>query len=188
MKKQIIEEITKIHCDSTHELHFIWWLLEAKKYNLIHDFSRVNEPIEIIQSFKINIGKKSQTILRNLSYTPDFKVEVNYNTFQCNIVSNFSDRFNSSALFFIDLSSHSPLLLDVKNPFNSYNKRTIFSIMQKVLYNNKKLFVNEVEVQKLFYKTFTPKRYFKKDDGKGVRSITYDITTIEQFMKRHGIT
>lgn len=152
--------------DSTHEVYFYWYLLELKKNNLILGFTYQPESIKLCD--KVIHNKK--VLIREANYTADFEII-------------FDPIYIAKQNYFVYLDTIS-LHVDIKNPFDKQGVKTKFSLLQKFTYAVHKIYIQDIEIQELFYQTFTPKRYLYSDKGKTKRTINYKVTSIDDYLKR----
>lgn len=189
IKKIIIDEYTNIKCDSTHELAFIWWLLELFNADYIKSFKRSNTIELMPKILYLDEHSKEKILLRSLSYTPDF--DIIWNEKAKNIFFNFIDKDKNilnCKIYSIEKRSVSDnefkyrSVIDIKNPFDKIGVKTLFKIKQKIALYSKNIYINEVEIQDLFFNTFTPNRYLLDDKGNRKRPIRFQTRTLNDFI------
>lgn len=180
--------------DSNEELEFSYWLEELRELGYIKNWYK-NTTSELILdkksiSFKEKLKTKTKTknlfILHDLQYTFDFYIE--WETIAEGIFFIKEDNIYNSNLIsldkFIVLKSYknNETYVDIKGVFGGGNSAITFPIIQKLFYENKKIFVQKIIPKKLFTKTFLPKKLaFKKNgDKRVIATKTIDIETYIQ--------
>lgn len=189
-KKLTTCPITGIKCDSTEEIYFIWWLEDLKKLGYVENYYR-SETYEL--SVKIHYDDKTdkkikqKSLLRNHVYTPDFTIVWNKKSesiFYC-----LADNVNQVNIPIINVeeSQNNISLIEIKGSIVGRNDRggsvSKFIVNQKWMYDKYTLYVNLIQIKKLFIQTFTPKRYLLTDSGSLKRKINWPIRTAEQYIK-----
>jgi hypothetical protein len=164
--------------DSPHEIYFYWYLEELFVNNFIELLDIGSEECDIHLTDKLIFNNK--VLLRESNYTCDFNFQFNEKA-----IDIFLEKENSKrTCYFKDVNNSNTCYVDVKNPYDKQGTKTLFSFKQKMIYNLKKIFVQEVEFQELFYQTFTPVRYLWSDSAKNQRSIPFKVTSLVQFIER----
>lgn len=167
--------------DSQEEIAVYNWCLEAVDKGLILPWtvdSKIYQPCSITAAEPVlktpdnNLvalipgvkDKKSKTLLRGHSYTPDFKI-----TLTDKFVSLFPDSIPKllipSNIYKSDISNiNAEVFIDVKGQFNLHGGDRVFSINQKWVYQQTGIFINKVVPLDLFTYTFVPvnEQYSKK--------------------------
>jgi hypothetical protein len=182
-------EQLKLLCESEEELHFLEYIKELNYFNLIKDISR-GESIELIPEVSVIIPYKdkkgilksrTKKILNKKSYTPDYVIVFNRQSIYFDkilidifpIINNVSDNGRPNGY---------KVYIDVKGSYNQHNSsNTIFSIVQKLLYNKRNIYCYKIVPQELFEKTFTPMAYVKTKTGKD-RKLKWNVKTVTQYL------
>ena len=179
-KKQWVED--GIEFDSQEEIHFYLWLKELKEAGYVKKFKKVTESITICDPYvdlvaKAGGKKTKKTILRSLSYTPDFEIEWTPVAFGI-----FCDSCHFEGRLVCDGSEKS--IVDVKGKFSGvYNNSGLtFPIIQKVLWHFKGILVQKVIPEELFEVTFLPQKLFKTKTGKD-KSWRFPKVNLEEYVK-----
>lgn len=188
-QKTIIEKTTGIECDSTHELAFIWWMLELKQAGYILAFKR-SETLSIIDKTEYNLPNgKSRVLTNSLKYTPDFVIIFSksargkFFNFR-DISGNDTDNDKTLSIASIKRNKNGDYIayIDIKNPYDKGGVKTLFSVKQKIVMLVKKIYVDDVDIQHVFFNTFTPNRYLLSDLGKKKRSIRFKTRTLKEYI------
>jgi hypothetical protein len=158
------------------------WLAEAEKAGLVARWSKVTLPYNIFDAVKFSYIKETQlktklkreekdfTLLQDLQYTPDFHVIWNYSAYR-KLFSVLGDNTDPNSWFFCKDSTFEGWI-EVKPNFDQNGKTAKFSIIQKILWNTKRMFVDLILPEKLFEGTFMPQeampdfKYRKSPTGK----------------------
>lgn len=166
--------------DSVEEIAIYNWCIEAVKEGLIESWT-VDSPI--YQPFSITVfdsvskteesnpvvllkgikmpKSKSTTLLREHAYTPDFKL-----TFTDKFIQLFPEALPKLLKpTTVDVNNNSAVVyIDVKGAFNLHSGDRVFSINQKWVYQQTKIFVNKLVPDDLFHLTYVPtaEQYTKK--------------------------
>ena len=178
-------EELKLLCESEEELHFLEYLKELNEFQLIDDISR-GESIELIPDVQVIIPykakngiikNKTKKILSKKCYTPDYIIKWN----------SLSKYFHKIFIDLFPIIDNAALChktyIDVKGSYNQYNSsNTIFSIVQKILYNKKGIYCYKIVPQELFEKTFTPVAYVKTKTGKD-RKLKWQVKSVKQYLE-----
>lgn len=192
--------------DSREEVWMAMWLEELKENGFVKFWEKITQPIQLFfpatfQYTKVTQLKKSQkkqlkpfTLLNGLSYTPDFEItwtEKGWKLF----VSLIGDEINPKSWFFSYTKHKMTTWVEVKPIFDQNGKTAKFSIIQKILWREQRLFVDLIIPENLFEATFIPKdampefKYKKKPTGKnkglkgpGDWKTKYLPKTLNQFL------
>ena len=192
--------------DSREEVWMAMWLEELKDFEFVEEWYRVHTPLEICEPVKFNYTKitelktkikrelKSFTLLNDLTYTPDFMVrwtEKGWNHF----VSTVQDSIDPKSWFFVSPGNNCTWV-EVKPIFDQNGKTAKFSVIQKIIWAVKGIFVDLIIPEKLFEGTFMPQeaapefRYKKKPTGKnkglkgpGDWKTDYTPKSLNEFLK-----
>jgi hypothetical protein len=170
---------------SDEEKQFADWLEEAKVHGLVSSWEY--EPItfdlipakcysESVQTkTKIKIVEKS--LLNDLKYTPDFRVELTDTGLKL-----LTQTFKKSIC-----TAENPHIMwvDTKGEFARNDGNRSFSIIQKVFYDTHKIYAEKVIPKKLFEKTFAPEsvRWMKSRKLPTKTKIGTKTVTITEFLK-----
>lgn len=179
-KKKWIED--GIEFDSQEEIHFYLWLSELKSAGFIKKFKKVTESIVICEPYVDTVVKKSKervkkTILRSLSYTPDFEIVWNESA-----MNKFCLHDHSDGKIVVNSSMKS--IIDVKGRYSGvYNNSGVtFPIIQKVLWQFKGILTQKIIPEELFEATFLPEKLFKTKTGKD-KTWRFAKITLEEYVK-----
>lgn len=199
MAKKIIDIDTNEQFDSTHELYFSWYLKELKDAGYIDIFYK-SETFLLGEDYTLPFidnrkGKKKTSTFQLLSkavYTPDFTIEwnekavelfVELHDFYFNTDGSIVSQTNLPFRVIKSIGLNIISTIDVKNPYNRQGVRTLFIIKQKWMYDKHRIYVEPIDVNKLFKATFTPRRYFYTDQKKSERKITFTTRTLEEYVE-----
>lgn len=148
MKKTFTKD--NIQFDSREELLFYRWCKEAKEAGYLRNFNYHPEPFKLSERVALHYCKQLKTKIKEVEkfllhpheYTADFTIEPHP------VFDDFSHglEMRGDELYFID----------VKGGFNLYNNHREFSINQKWVYEKYGIFINKVEPEKFFAKTWRP--------------------------------
>jgi len=181
------------------ELYFSYYLDELIEHKLITSYSYEEETFELSEDVKYAYRKytqlktkvKKQTIVKSLlkpcTYTPDFVIIAD------KPLEGFFNIIANNPIFIStdDLKCY----VDVKGLFAGRTNSTqyTFPLKQKWMYQKYGIYTNKVVPEKLFAKTFTPKKVieeevFKRDNiKKGIKKrdskLKFKVRTIEEYLK-----
>ena len=138
--------------DSRDELDFYYFIAEAADNGMISGWSYHPQTIELAPKVTytetVQLKTKTKTVERLLlngcSYTPDFTLL---------LTGPRSWMIRDQFLTDKDL-----IWIDVKGSFSIHNDDVKFSLIQKWLYQRKKIYVHKIIVRKFFEAVFVPKR------------------------------
>jgi hypothetical protein len=181
------------------ELYFSYYLDELKKYDIIDSYTYEEETFKLSEDIKYTHMKYTQlktkvkkqaitkSLLKPCTYTPDFIILANSPT---------DGFFNIAANNPIFISTNDlKCYVDVKGMFAGRTNSTqyTFPLKQKWMYQKYNIYTNKVVPEKLFAKTFTPKKVieeeiFKRDNvkkgiKKGDSKLKFEVKTIEEYLK-----
>ncbi len=182
--------------DSAEEWYFSWWLDELKEAGFVIKYERqkptftLSEKIEktVVKQHKTKKKEVKQTLFQECTYTPDFTIEftikalllfidnLNWITTKAELLYNWRecDKIKDNIW---------TVYADVKPLFTlEHSKAQVFSIIQKWMYQKHEIYVNKVIYQKLFEKTFTPKKYLLTEKTKQPRKIKWEVRTLQEFV------
>lgn len=145
-----------VEFDSIDEVQFYMWLKAAEKAGLVGKWIYHPPTIEVLPAFKekvvdviqlktkSKVVERTKTILHNASYTPDFQI--------------FAIPDSRIRAFF-RVSSDGTYWVDVKGKFSGSvhgGEMKYFSLLTKVLWYLKHIFINKIIVRDLTEATFCP--------------------------------
>lgn len=194
--------------DSKEEKWFAQWCNELKEAGYVADWDKENIPMSIIDPVYLDYIKTTElktkskrevkrfTLLKDFQYTPDFWImftQKGYDVF----VSPLNENVKPDRWFFgKDISN--PIWVEVKPIFDQHGKTARFSIVQKLIWHIKKIFVDLIIVEDLFKGTFMPReamddfKYKKSPTGKnkgkkgvGDWKCNYIPKTLNEFLNGH---
>lgn len=195
--------------ENQYEKHFKNWLEELKKEGLVINYKEQPFTFELFPSYVLEYKEQLKTkvkhlgfsLLRNIKYTPDFRIEFSpdfpglfgvHEDFGFNDPRGFLLLYTKlnrkgNPIVYVDIKAHSSATR-VSSKLASSRE---FPIKQRVLLENKKVFVNKVIPygfkDAFFGKTFTPDSYYYTDKRTKVRSVgknNYPIIRIKKFIKK----
>lgn len=186
--------------DSNEELYFSWWLDELKEKEFILSYEIQPQSFELLPPVSyINITEKKlkdKSLLRNLSYTPDFKIiwhDFNVESIPFAAWLEYDEGTNKyctelqkgikpdDIIIYQTLDNKLISYIDIKGSFAGRNNNSAitFPLNKKLMFNRHGIFVNKIIPQKLFENTFVPKRYLLTDKNKQLRKINFNVKTID---------
>lgn len=179
--------------ESDEEMYAIMWMQELKDKGIIRSFERA-ETFELSKPLKHEYVKlttlktklktevKSQTILHECSYTPDFVIVWNENDskFVDNMTDMIGEMYNN-VLISNQLMGMHVTYVEVKPTYDQNGKEQYFKLNQKWLWADKGIFVNLFKPTIVFEKTFTPKAYLLTATGK-IKKVHHKIVSLEQYL------
>lgn len=195
MAKTIIKDLdTGQVFRSKDELYISWYFEELKQLGYVDKWAY--EP----KSFLLGEGELSKrivkyeqkqtkvsqlitfpSIIRKHSYTPDFLVQFNEkakNIFYSEYDNVMDKKIN------ITLYKRLIAVLEVKfiaGKFQGSKAKT--NISRKWLLDKKDIFCQEIDYKSLFFKSFTPKRFITKDDGRMKFTQGFKMFTSESYIE-----
>lgn len=197
--------------DSSEEMYFVWYLEELKKHGFIKNFKYQPKPFLLseevkakrIVQLKTKTSYKEYTFLRPHSYQADYLIQWDNKGYGIffhyldDILSGNTDKRHDDIFFLAQARNYGAFsVVDVKGEYSQNDAFRRFSIEQKLVFQKFGIYVQKVipatKVNKdgkvvtpsaLFNRTFTPERYLFTDQGKKVRKITYEVKTLNQFLK-----
>jgi len=202
--------------DSKEELYFSWWLNDLVEREIVKSYEhkpRTFTLSEQRQFFELKPVKQRKgteemlikniphTLLQPCTYTPDFLINWNFDTFvgvdhtRNLFIKSFPyvQQFEKKALFYayattlIPPTCHS--YIDVKGDVSirvagNQTSTVVFPVKQKWAYQRYGIYINSIKVPSLFPKTFTPKRYLLTDITEKERKINFEVRTLNEFLKQ----
>ena len=143
-KAKIIED--GIPFDSTEELHFYYWLKEAEENGFIREWTHQAEKFDLIPRQSMNVitesGKtKDKFLFHPVSYTPDFIFV---------LTDKLKQLLSEKQIYFY---------VDVKGEYEpTHSKDQVFSIIRKLMYYSKGVYVHKIIPREWFKKTWVPEK------------------------------
>jgi hypothetical protein len=140
---------------------------------------------------KLKIEDKAKTLLQPCTYNMDFVIW----GFKKNTKFASIDKDDLPILLLSEYEGISQAFIDIKGEFAGRTNTTqyTFPLKQKWLYQDYKIYTNKIIPNKLFAKTFTPKKVveleiFKRDNvKKGIKAgdskLKFKPTKIEDWLK-----
>lgn len=199
MKQQDKPTYNGLTFDSVGEMHLYWWCEELLNENILLKVE--TQPMSFVlsegvtklyskQMKKVEDKVLSHTILNSHSYTADFKLDWNENNlsaqiFQTELVSGkvYDDKSKFNKLFSEKIPGLCSLI-EVKPSFDQNNMTRLAILNQKWVFAKFGAFINIVVPEKLFDKTFTPKRFLTCDKSNKPRKINYkNVVSLEEFLE-----
>lgn len=173
-----------IEFDSIDEVQFYIWLRDAEKAGLIGRWEYHPPTIQVLPAYKEDIVdivqlktktkvvEKVKTVLHNASYTPDF------------IIHSIP---NEEVRKHFRISQDGKYWVDIKGKFSGSvhgGEMKYFSLLTKVMWYLKRIFINKIIVRDLTSATFCPDELKVTKTGKP-STIFKGHKTLKEFMK-HG--
>lgn len=185
---KIVCPLTKIECDSKQEMYFIWWLEDLKKKGYIKNYKR-SKTYGLFEKefYRFKGGKidKLKLLLQDHEYTPDFVIL--WNDSAENLFFCYHHKVTLSNCHFIVVNQHPVSIIEIKGVLNQRHDKTgslaKFSVNRKWMFQNRNIYVELIEIQKLFIQTFTPSRYLITDKGLQKRKINWKVRNISEFIR-----
>ncbi len=204
-KEEIIEDGIVFH--SWEEAHFYWWCKVLIKAGYIKDVQFQPKAFELSESLFIDYLKPMkrvdpklvpESVMEGKIYTCDARIiweDKAEGVLFVDLHSTVRKKKNRSFQYLIGqrdkINNYSYSYIEVKPVFDQNNMTKLAIVNIKWVYKEYKEFVNIVIPEKLFNKTFTPKRYFycNKDTNrkralvskKGVAKIK-NILSLREFL------
>jgi hypothetical protein len=192
--------------DSREEVWMAMWLEELKDFEYVETWERFVKPIKLFDAVqypytkitelktKMKSERKVFNLLYDLTYTPDFRVKWSEKGWD-HFVSIIATGLNPKSWFFGTYEANGWTYIEVKPVYDQNDKTAKFSVIQKILWNVKKIFVDLIIPEKLFEGTFMPQevipefKYKKKPTGKnkGIKGpgdwkVNYTPKTLNEFL------
>jgi hypothetical protein len=206
--RRIIHEYNGTLFDSREEIWMAMWLEELQKAGYVEFWERVTKSMVLFPASdfpyrketqlktKLKVEHKSFTLLHGLTYTPDFNVRWHKKAYK-KFFSVIGENIDPKSWFFCTERWFEGFI-EVKPNFDQNGKTAKFSIIQKILWNTQKMFVDLCQPEKLFEGTFMPVaampdfKYRKAPTGKnkgkkgpGDWKTDYEPKTLKQFLNAH---
>ncbi len=196
MKKQkrIIEEDGHVF-DSSEELHMYWYFKELQDKGYVKKIVTQPPTFPLLDPVKGRYIKEmkrvedkviEETLLQGHSYTTDLRVDWNNNAIDlfCVRIKSYIKKSNYQIICngsFNDYFS----FVEVKPIFDQNNMTRLVRNTIKLVFYIHRSFINLCVPEKVFNKTFTPKRFLFTDISKQSRKIKYkNVITLEEFLKK----
>jgi len=184
-----------IEFDSVGEMHFYWWCEELQEAGCIESFE--TQPTPILLSYpevleytipmkRVADKTKQHNILNGHFYTYDSIIVWNEDAerlFCFNLTNYAKSGFNKKVDSKKLISQQCVCRIELKPKFDQNNMTRLAIVNQKWTYEKTGKFINIVIPEKLFEKTFTPKRYLLTDVSKTKRKIKFKTRSLEEFVK-----
>jgi len=183
--------------DSTGEMHFYWWCEELQEKGFIKSIElqpeafKLSDKKEVLYRLKmIKVEDKilSKPIINAHEYTPDVKITWDRRKSLDKFIFSFNSPFINFGKERIDLIKccHKGITyIELKPEYDQNNMTRLAVLNQKWVLDKMDIFVNIIIPEKLFEKTFTPKRYITCDNSSRKRKIEYEnVVFIEQFLEQ----
>lgn len=203
---KVIHEYNGTLMDSNEEVQFAYWLDEAKAAGWVERWRYVTEPTLICAPLKITYNRETKlktkvkkeqkifTLLQDLEYTPDFKVQwTGEGVAKLVSIMEYDTWAFDPKKYFCSSDGHFSYI-EVKPNFDMHGKVSRFSILQKILWAFNQMFVDLVINSHLFKDTWVPKALIEslkykvvpkkaiaKGKKKGDFKVDWKVRTIEEY-------
>lgn len=178
--------------DSDEEWYFTWYMEELLNAGIIikYKYHPGSKELSPQRNFKMEKVLKTKTniIERELiaahEYTPDFVLHWN-NQFRHIFFDEMFTIFKDANAPFIATVGNNNLCytpVEIKAAFDRNNMTRAFRINQKWILDKFNIYVDEIVPEKLFKKTFTPRRYLGTDKTNKPRKIDFTTKTLEEYI------
>ena len=151
----------EIKFDSNEELYFSWYLDVLLENNLINSWERVTNCVTLCDKKTFLFNGKDNHLIRELTYTPDFKIVWNKNAENILYIneSSVKTKVKYSDIPFKVYGDTS--YIDVKGEYTHKNRVTdiSFPIIQKILLEYHNMYVQKIRPLSLMDMTFHTNRY-----------------------------
>jgi len=180
-KKKKAKPIYKgIEFDSFEEIGFYQWCEEAKEHNLIGLFIyhppsytlSTKQTYMIPKQLKTKVRYDERELLKPHVFTLDFKI------------FSFSDRINK--LFIKEYVTSGEIVIDVKGKGESADKKRIFTLNQKWLFEKFGVYANMVRADEFFQSTWIPEGYRYTPITGNIKKKFLNTPTISEYLKKGG--
>jgi WD40 repeat protein len=174
--------------DSNEEIYFTLWMDELVKAGYIKKWIRNEDSFQItppaISRFFVKKKEKTQTILQDLEYTPDFIIH--WDTSAIGLFCNFLNKEKITQPFICQMESDVIIsIVEIKPSFDRNNMTRLFRHTQKVFYHFFQKYVNLIIIDKLFDKTFTPTDFLITKTGKTRTISKWKIKTLDEYKRNN---
>ncbi len=179
----------KLGYDSDEEVYFSWWILELIEFGYIKEYKRqyptfklfTKVEYEIIKALKTKQKIVKRELLKPATYTCDYYIEWNRKAHGLFIKTLPTIEGKKPILF---CQGQYESFIDVKPAFERHQSRQAkFSLLQKVVWDKHKVYVQPVVYQTLFKQTFTPGRFLICNQTSKDRKINFETKTLTEFIK-----
>jgi hypothetical protein len=196
-----METYKNIIFDSREEVWFAMWLEELKQAEFIQEWYKINTPMQILDPVKFLYTRTTQlktkekkevknfTLLNDLTYTPDFIIKWTDNGWN-KFVSLIEGNINPKSWFFgsYEYEFRRVTYAEIKPTFDQHGKTARFSVIQKVIWSIKNIFVDLIIPEDLFEGTFMPQEAipdfkYKKNPRTGQWKTKYIPKSLNEFLK-----
>lgn len=179
--------------DSKEEVYFSWWVKEMVEAGYIIEAIYHPEKIEMCPPVTMKYYKKLKTktktemknLLQPFTYTADWKILFTADFFERG-TTTLVDKIWGSKDIPIALSYDGYWYVDVKGSNSQFKDTKFFSVVQKVLYCNNKIYAQKVIVStkdnSFFKKTFTPERFLCTDGQTKKRALSYEARGLKEWI------
>lgn len=157
-----------ISFDSNEEIFFYKWCQQAVQYKILNSFN-YHPNSYILSQNQFKNGKK---ILNAHKYTPDFSLSV----------SDFGRMILSKT--FKNSLDDEQVVIEIKPAYSPFGSIEEFSINRKWMYEKFNVFIQKVQVDSLFTKTWCPQSCKLTEKTKKIRSKYAYCDTITKFIQR----
>lgn len=194
----------ELKIDSDDEKYVGWYFQELKEAGIVKDFKRaesytLNKSLiikyqEIKQLVtKTKVIEKSQTLIPNKVYTPDYEVLWLKGENTKKLVQVLKPEISITKAFICQLlKGNFTSIVEVKPIHDMNNMTRLFKTNQAVMWEVHDIYVNLITYQELFEATFTPLRYiieegtYKKNSkhgNKGDNKIKWKVRTLQEYLE-----
>lgn len=175
--------------DSKEEGYFIDYLEELKDFKIVKSYKRAKSfnlinPVEREYSIekKDKLEFKKFKLLNEHIYTPDFEIEFSKSILgfmegEYGLSSSIKDKNKT-----IFVGSEKIAFVEIKADYVNSNELRCFKINQKLLYEKYGIYVNLIQIPKLFKHTFTPVTYLFTEKKKQLKKLNYDSKSVKEFL------
>ena len=172
---------------SKEEEMFYDWLMELDEAGLVYDVEYEECKFEICpkQTYKKMVQLKTKTnmvekhLLNPLVYTPDFTFSF------CTLIDVCAPEIAKVFEKSIDMNAVNRIIIDVKGSGSMFHDAKYFSAIQKIVYNDLGWYVQKIIPEKLFAKTFAPKKWRHKKNGE-INALGKRTLTLEQMIDKNS--
>lgn len=176
--------------DSKDEVYIEWYLQELKDAGIIADYwyhpdqymlASATTKTELKQTRKGN-KEKITSFKRAKTYTPDYRIIWNnHQMLRCyDFVAENTITCNLDGYFYAKKMVSN---IDIKPIFAKRDSDTAkFSLIQTIMLDTHKVYVQDIVYQDLFAATFTPKRFLLTDSGNKERKINFNVRSLQEFL------
>ena len=190
----------KAEIDSKEELYYTWWLEDLQSKDIIKNFEKGRTydlsnkfDIHYIKELKSKSKEETQSIMHDHKYSPDFEIHFNYSNEYINKLLHVYDvtcpktsKWTNEPLLVNSIGMpNRSVIVEIKPSFDANNMTRLFRLNQKWMMDKYDIYVNEVEIAKLFESTFTPSRYLYTDKGNQLRQINkWKVISVDEYLNK----